>query len=149
MENLPEIKDIQLPDGVSVFPLAYGWWVILAGIIFLFILIKLIVWGIKTSRKHYALKKLSQISVDSPVQAAVNISELLRRICIVKYPQASSLYGNEWLQFLSEHTRNTLPEKAAQLLVNAPFMDIHNTTYQQSDAVELKTFCKSWIGDNL
>ena len=114
MENLPEIKDIQLPDGVSVFPLAYGWWVILAGIIFLFILIKLIVWGIKTSRKHYALKKLSQISVDSPVHAAVNMSELLRRICIVKYPQANSLYGNEWLQFLSEHTRNTLPEKRSR-----------------------------------
>ena len=27
MDNLPELRDIHLPsDGVSIFPLAYGWW---------------------------------------------------------------------------------------------------------------------------
>ena len=31
--NLPELRDIHLPDGVSAFPPAYGWWVILATII--------------------------------------------------------------------------------------------------------------------
>ena len=34
MNNLPEIRDIQIPDGVSFFPVAYGWWVVLAAGVF-------------------------------------------------------------------------------------------------------------------
>ena len=30
-QNLPELRDIHLPEGVSAFPPAYGWWVILGG----------------------------------------------------------------------------------------------------------------------
>lgn len=28
MDNLPELRDIHVPDGVSAFPPAYGWWVV-------------------------------------------------------------------------------------------------------------------------
>ena len=34
-DNLPELRDIHLPESIPAFPPAYGWWVILAGIIFL------------------------------------------------------------------------------------------------------------------
>ena len=39
-DNLPELRDIHLPDGVSAFPLAYGWWVIGLSIIGAIVLIK-------------------------------------------------------------------------------------------------------------
>ena len=42
MNNLPEIRDIQIPDGVSFFPVAYGWWVVLAAGVFAFMIIKII-----------------------------------------------------------------------------------------------------------
>ena len=38
MNNLPEIRDIQIPDGVSFFPVAYGWWVVLAAGVFAFMI---------------------------------------------------------------------------------------------------------------
>ena len=31
--NLPELRDIHLPDGVSAFPPAYGWWIMLLSIL--------------------------------------------------------------------------------------------------------------------
>ncbi len=153
MNNIPDIKDIQLPDGVSIFPIAYGWWMLFGGFFFLFLLVKLSIWGIKTSKKHYALKQISQISATNPVCAAVRLSELLRRICIVKYPEASSFYGKRWLDFLMQHATATLSDDCAYLLANAPFMNRYSQTYiekyGEADIAELKFFCKQWVGENL
>lgn len=40
-QNLPELRDIHLPEGVSAFPPASGWWVILGGILLLLLLTEL------------------------------------------------------------------------------------------------------------
>lgn len=153
MNNVPDIKDIQLPDGVSIFPIAYGWWIVLGGLLFLFLFVKLIIWGIKTSKKHYALKQISQISTVNPIHTAVQLSELLRRICIVKYPEARSFYGEQWLEFLKQHATAALPDNCAYLLANAPFMDQYSQAYSEkygeADAEALKLFCKQWVGENL
>ena len=148
MNNLPEIKDIHIPDAVSVFPLAYGWWVIIAFIIALFFLIKIVLFIIKTSKKHYALKELKSIDVSNGIDAVINISNLLRRICIGKYPEASSLYGKDWVEFL---TKKNIPisKDAASLLIYAPFMDKNTKKYKIKTIEEIKDFCKKWIGDNL
>lgn len=149
MENLPEIKDIHIPDGVSIFPLAYGWWIILFGVIFAIVLIKLILLIIRTSKKFYALNTLKNISTDKPVLTAVSVSELLRRICILKYKNANALYGQSWIDFLNLHTKDKLSGNAAKLLEYAPYMDINTTDYTQTDAEKLKIFAKNWIGVNL
>lgn len=149
MNNLPEIHDIYVPEGVSVFPLAYGWWVILAVALCSVLFIKILLWSIKTSKKVYALKKLKKIEINEPVDAAVQISELLRRICAYKYKEASALYGNEWIDFLNNHCSVQLSKDAANLLVYAPFMDKKDNTYDSTTALELKTFSKHWVGANL
>lgn len=149
MNNLPDIKDIHIPEGVSIFPLAYGWWVIFAAIV-LFILMW---WGVsvilKTSRKYYALKKLDKIDINSPVSAAIDISELLKRICLFKHKEASALYGKEWIDFLNKHTKKPLAENAANLLMYAPFINSESSLYTKEDADEIKHFAKYWIGANL
>ena len=33
MDNLPNLRDIHIPDGVSAFPPAYGWWVMLLALL--------------------------------------------------------------------------------------------------------------------
>ena len=149
MNNLPEIRDIHIPDGVSVFPLAYGWWIILATIIVAILCIWIIVKAVKTSRKYYALKTLNNIDTENPISAAIKISELLKRICISKYRNASTLYGKEWITFLNEHTTFTLTGSVADLLTYAPFIDEKNISYSSQDANELKRFAKIWIGENL
>jgi len=149
MNNLPEIHDVYIPQGVSVFPLAYGWWVILAVVIGSIFLIKFILWSIKTSKRIYALKKLKKINTNEPVNAAMQMSELLRRICAYKYKEASALYGNDWITFLNNHCTANLSKDAANLLIYAPFMEKNDNTYNNKTAAELKVFCKHWVGANL
>ena len=149
MNNLPEIHDIFIPDSVSMFPLAYGWWILPIIIFITFLIIKFLFWSIKKSRKHYALKKLEKIDVQLPVDAALQMSELLRRICNLKYKEASALYGEEWIKFLNEHTHNIIKDDEAKLLVYAPFMQKDDVTYSIDNAKKLKSFCHTWIGANL
>lgn len=149
MNNLPEIRDIHIPDGVSFFPLAYGWWVILTVLIVGFFIFRGIMLGIKTSRKYYAIKTLNEIDTQNPITAAIKISELLKRICISQYKTASALYGKDWIDFLNSHTSSKLNDEAANLLVYAPFIGDTNLTYTVNEADELKRFAKIWIGENL
>lgn len=149
MNNLPEIHDIFIPNGVSMFPLAYGWWSLPLVALFIFFIIKFLFWSIKKSRKHYALKKLEKIDVQNPVDAALQMSELLRRICNLKYREASALYGEEWISFLNEHTTSKIAGDEAKLLVYAPFMQTDDMTYSCDNSKQLKNFCKTWIGVNL
>ena len=149
MNNLPQIHDIYVPENVSIFPLAYGWWVILFAIIGFVFLIKFILWSISTSKKIYALNRLKKITIDEPINAAIMMSELLRRICAVKYEEAQSLYGQQWIDFLNSHCSIKLSTGAAQLLIYAPFMNKNDSLYGSNVAAELKSFCKQWIGANL
>lgn len=149
MNNLPEIRDIHIPDGVSVFPLAYGWWVVLSVIIVCTVCFWAIRKAIKTSRKYYALKKLKEINIENPITAAIKISELLKRICISKYKNASALYGNEWIDFLNKHATVKLIGNAANLLIYAPFIGEKSNTYTTKEIDELKHFTQIWIGENL
>ena len=149
MNNIPEIRDIHIPQGVSIYPLAYGWWVILVVGILSIVGMWFVFWAIKTSKKYYALKTLNNIQVSSIVSSAIEMSELLRRICNVKYTEASSLYGKEWSDFLVNKTNFKISERALNLLIFAPFMDKNSNQYSIEDAKELKDFCKNWIGANL
>lgn len=148
MNNLPEIRDIHIPDTVPIFPLAYGWWVILASLICLFLLINVILFIIKTSKKHYALKELEKLDTMNDIDAVISISNLLRRICAVQYKNAKILYGKDWTDFLTS-TGISLSKEASDLLICAPFMDKNSKKYDPLNVEEIKIFCKKWIGDNL
>nr|QIM10594.1 hypothetical protein PlAlph_4860 [uncultured Alphaproteobacteria bacterium] len=147
--NLPELRDIHLPaEGISIWPLAWGWWLIAAFIAVLFCGIWLYRLWQRKSKKLYALKLLSGLDGKSP-SAAVKLSEILRRICIYKYPQASSLSGQEWIDFLNSHGRTKLEGGAACLLLEAPYVNPQTSVYNPADFEKLKVFCRSWIGENL
>lgn len=147
--NLPELRDIHLPaEGISIWPLAWGWWLIAAFIAVLFCGIWLYLLWQRKSKKLYALKLLSGLDGKSP-SAAVKLSEILRRICIYKYPQASALSGKQWLDFLNNHSRTKLDENASRLLLEAPYVNPQTSVYNPADFEKLKVFCRSWIGENL
>ena len=149
MGDLPQFRDIQIPDGVSFFPIAYGWWILLLAIIFLFIGMKIFIAFWKSRKKYYSLKKLDAISTDNPIQAAMDISELLRRISLFKYRKSCALSGQEWIDFLNQHSNVPLSPQSAEFLSFAPFMSLSDTRYTPDDVKELKDFCKNWIGGNL
>ncbi len=148
--NLPELRDIHLPaEGISLWPLAYGWWLLALLAIMLAVSIVLYkIWKLK-SKKHYALKMLASLDLKSS-GAVVKLSEILRRICLCKYPQAAALYGREWIVFLNSHCQKAkLGASVSELLINAPYINPLSTAYSLSDVEKLYSFCKIWIGENL
>lgn len=148
-DNLPELRDIHLPDGVSMWPPAYGWWVILAAIIGVILLLKIIKILRQKSKKLYALRVLKAINEQNNVLAALKVSEILRRICVYKYKQAVVLMGQDWLDFLNQHCKEKISGKAAKLLLDAPYMSPSSNTYDNEDFKKLVEFCQAWIGENL
>ena len=75
--NLPELRDIHLPaEGVSLWPLAYGWWLLALLVILLAVFAVMYkIWKLK-SKKHYALNMLASLDLKSS-GAAVELSEIL------------------------------------------------------------------------
>ena len=148
-DNLPELRDIHLPADVSVFPLGYGWWVVLSAIILAIALYYLTKFIIKKSKKLYALNLLAKTDLRTPLQSASLMSEVLRRICIYKFPQAAALSGDEWIGFLNSKAKYKLEKNAATLLKDAPYMPLAKKINDDKSVVELKKFCQKWIGENL
>ncbi len=148
-DNLPELRDIHLPDGVSIFPLAYGWWLILLAllaIVSLYYIVRLLY--IK-SKKRYALRLLASASEQKSLNSAASMSEILRRICIYKYPQAIVLIGQQWVDFLNDHSKSKLDKKTAELLIEAPYLPEKSNRFSDEDMMSLYIFCRNWIGENL
>ena len=114
MDNLPELRDIHLPqEAILIFPPANGWWVLLLLIIAAIVLIKIIIFIRRTSAKIYARKLLYALQQRNDISAIIKMSEILRRVCIRRYPEAISLFGKEWIDFLNGKSKNRLDEQAA------------------------------------
>ncbi len=61
-DNLPELRDIHLPlTEISFFPLAWGWWMMLAVLAALVVAVWLIRVALRKSKKRYALRLLEKI----------------------------------------------------------------------------------------
>lgn len=148
-DNLPELRDIHLPDGVSAFPIATGWWLCLAGIVLLFLLIQFILYLRRYSKARYALKLLKEISAENVVEAAKEMSEILRRICVFKYKEAAALLGTDWIAFLNKNSKTPIEGTSAELLINAPYIPKGSSTYSVENLEDLRRFCQKWIGENL
>lgn len=150
MDSLPELRDIHLPlHDVSVWPLANGWWVIIATFVALYILIKVVLWLRCKSAKIYARRILNNLNMQNYIAAAAKMSELLRRVCVRRYPEAVAFKGEQWLEFLKSKTSHELDEKTANLLKDAPFIPESSNTYSIEDVQNLRSFCDRWLGENL
>ena len=110
---------------------------------------KFVRFAIKKSKKRYALRLLKNITLHNIQKSASAMSEVLRRICVYKYPEASALSGKSWVDFLNSKTKNGLDTKTAQLLINAPYMPSNSKSYDAETLKNLKSFCLKWIGENL
>jgi len=145
----PEIalRDIHLPDPVSWWPPAIGWWLLLA----LLILLPIIIWAMRKLKARQALRKqalaeLSSIETNfdqhqNSQQLVSELSILLRRICISRFPRhdVAGLNGEAWTDFLNSQA-NSFDAETSQALISGPFQkqcDISSQT--------LISACRHWI----
>lgn len=127
-EQLP-LRDIHLPEPISfLWPLAPGWWLSFACLV---VLILVSMWILRIRKrnapKRFALrnlKKLEKAYSDNPKKLVQELSILLRRFYITKYPrhEVASLTGDTWLKFLDNHLdKPVFTRGKGRCLVDAPY----------------------------
>lgn len=101
-QQLPLI-DIHLPNQISLWPPAYGWWILTAmGLLTLYYAIRAIKNRHRARvQKNIALRQLTAIDLQHP-GAWQQINETLKRAAMVYYSreQVAALSGEKWKQFL-------------------------------------------------
>ena len=111
--NLAQLLDLLsdpvVPDPVSFLPQTTGWWIVLA---WLAGVLLIVLWGVlsRWQRNRYrreALRTLRAIEQDRD-EAAGQIATLLRQTALAAYPRSevASLYGDAWAEFLKTSSRN-------------------------------------------
>jgi len=126
-------RDIHGLDVIPWWPLAAGWWylvglagllLLLAGIRYwLFYNASWLGWRGDARRQLRELKQA--LPAEDPQEVAVRLSELLRRIALVRsgHRQPASLTGDSWLYWLMAHDNTGFDwERHGQLLLSAPYM---------------------------
>jgi len=127
------LRDIHGLDAAPWWPLAQGWWY-LAGLLCLLLLsigfrywlfyhAGWLGWRGDARRQLRQLKK--SLATDAPHAVAGRLSELLRRIAMVRSgrQQAAGLTGDSWLLWLAEQDKTGFDwERQGQVLLTAPYM---------------------------
>lgn len=134
-QELP-LRDIHLPEAVSAWPPAIGWWLLAA---LLIAGIATLAWHIKRKPATPAapridwpalfraeLADIKQAYTEQPNQQrlAMQLHELLRKIVIKQYPelasQVSGQTGRDWLNTLRQYISPELEQYAAAI-TEAPY----------------------------
>jgi hypothetical protein len=129
------LHDIQGLDPVSIWPLAPGWWLIMAALLGLWMLKGLLRHGLPAwrrsrrtrwhrdaSRRLYALR--ARVNREDAKTIATELSELLRRIAIARCGRdaCAGLSGDDWLDWLASHDPYHFDWKGrGRLLLNLPY----------------------------
>lgn len=143
------LRDIHLPEAISGWPPAIGWW-ILAVLIPLFL--GLAVWLFKRMTRKTALKTAKKMLNDIKQDQTSNeyaklcrISELIRRVTISLAPRVkvASLTGQAWLNYLDETMQGQpFTQGIGQHLINAPYQSKQTLAFDLSELIDL---CESWL----
>ena len=125
------IRDLHLPDAVGWWPLAPGWWIVLALLAFALLIALRRAWIAhrRSSARRYALKQLHS-STDAytkhgdAVLLGIQLSELVRRTMLAYAPrkEVAGLTGKAWLDWLdADLDRPLFGEGDGRVLIDWPY----------------------------
>ena len=149
------IRDIHLPDAISWWPLAMGWWVLIA--LLILSLIVFIGYQYHKRQNHSKKKALSlRKQVMSELVTIQKISDdrlflealsgLLKRVAITQHGQKiAGLSGTQWLLFLDQQwDLHIFSEGIGQVLADLPYQK-----NPQPDRHMLLRVSKNWLENQM
>lgn len=131
-ERLP-LKDIHLPDPVSWWPPAPGWWLLPILLVLLWPALRALAAKLRGSAgrrrlRRQALRELERIErrfaeTGDPRSTVESISVLLRRVAIsVSHDRrVAGLAGKDWLEWIRSTGPGNLEPAAVSALAHAPY----------------------------
>jgi hypothetical protein len=106
-DPLAGLRDIHLPEAVSLWPLAVGWWMVLGAVVAVLLTAELLRRRRLASLRAAALRELNEFEKDwqrskDSARLAFDLSSLLRRVALARFPRAqvAALAGVDWSTFL-------------------------------------------------
>ncbi|WP_029408708.1 DUF4381 domain-containing protein [Thiomicrorhabdus sp. Milos-T2] len=157
---LEQLRDIQLPDPVGWWPLAFSWWILLFSII---AIITGAIWYYLDLRRRNiyrrsALQQIDEIMQKTDMSDNVKISAInavLKRVALTAYGRliTASLHDQAWLDFLSE-TASYIPQPDhLQDVLNFAYkpssedkIDFTQSNLSPNRALEIwRDYAKKWI----
>lgn len=164
--SLDQLRDIQLPDPIGIWPPAPGWW--LLGLITIVALIWLLLslqrYWLRNRYRRLALRELSQLSANQttpdpskiPTQARVQqLNQLLKRTALQGFSNTfpdtgketdtlAALNGQPWLDFLYRSSRiDAFRQPLGQRLAHSLYQPASDLSHQQLE--QLQQLVKQWI----
>lgn len=129
--QLAGLHDIHLPEPVSWWPLAPGWWALACLAVVTFLCLLIVRQYRRRSLKQAALRELAMLqethSDENSVQSlATEVGVLIRRVALglPGGKQYANVHGQQWSDYLAAMpTGMSVP--TAQLLAAAPYADAH------------------------
>lgn len=127
---LEQLRDVHAPSPVSMWPPAFGWWLLALLIVGV---VAVLVWWIKYRRrsmKKYFTRELQKLRVDFAVShdkdlLLKNVSMFLRRVvrAVDKHnANAPSLTSTAWLAYLDQVGKtNDFTQGPGRLLADGPY----------------------------
>ncbi|WP_371168869.1 DUF4381 domain-containing protein [Aliiroseovarius sp. 2305UL8-7] len=139
LAQLEKLRDIHLPEQIGWWPLAPGWWILLASTCAA--VLAALAWNIlrKHTTRYLALRELDQITDQDPIAFATNLSVLLRRVAISKDASNGQLKDQNWVSFLTE---TGLSPDLATHLAEAPYAPLAENA---PPASALRDAAAQWI----
>jgi Domain of unknown function (DUF4381) len=143
------LKDIHLPDAISWWPPAIGWWLLVLLIptllVFSYWLYKRLTrkTALKTAKRTLAAIKLNT-ELDN-TQKLRELSILLRRVAVSLAPrtEVASLTGYLWLAFLDQSLSGApFSQGGGQVLITAPY---RNTAPSDQEITILFSLSEEWL----
>jgi hypothetical protein len=154
-DPLAGLLDIHLPEAVSFWPLAPGWWIALGLVVAVAISARILLGMRRRSLKRAALVELSGIEARYAADAdifglALRLSTLLRRVALTRFRRrdVASLAGEGWSNFLLRTgTKRGLSAEHVQDLSRAIYSGEHELT-DESAPTKWIGAARRWIRGN-
>ena len=146
-DPLADLKDIHLPDAITWWPLAPGWWLLMLAIILLVAALTACYhfWK-KRAYRRLALQELEEITANTDSTTNTDhyletIAGLIRRTAIAGSTdkQIAHWQGSQWQEYLQQH----MPEDQAQLIAVSRYQANHSV-----DKLQLANAARQWIKEH-
>jgi hypothetical protein len=156
-EILERLRGYHLPEPVSWWPPAPGWWAL--AFLVLALLVAAVHWMASRHRRR-AAARAARAELDALCAAygrdgdagafARALSRLLRRFALARFPRrrVAGLSGEEWLAFLDAHGGGgRFREGAGRVLAQAPYRPLSDPG-RDLPVDELSALARDWIRRN-
>jgi hypothetical protein len=148
IQDLP-IRDIHLPEQISWFPPAMGWWLLIIFVpIVSYFFIALIQRLLQKTAIKDAKKLLKKLHINenlTPLEKVIELSSLLRRVAISSDSKTNvgGLTGRAWLDYLDQSLKDApFKNGVGRCLADAPYQ---KELSPDVDLTALFELAKMWL----